>query len=85
MGRARAAATRSTCRSLALDRKWLLKDVTNLIAQENAHVAGIHSDAERGSGRVRLRLRLRVPDYGQLSTLLGKLGLPAARRRATTR
>lgn len=62
---------------LALDRKWLLKDVTNLIAQENAHVADIHSQAERGSGRVRLRLRLRVADFGQLSTLLGKLaGLP---------
>jgi len=62
---------------LALDRKWLLKDVTNLIAQENAHVTDIHSQAERGSGRVRLRLRLRVADFGQLSTLLGKLaGLP---------
>ncbi len=62
---------------LALDRKWLLKDLTNLIAQENAHVAGIHSQAERGSGRIRLRLRLRVVDFGQLSTLLAKLsGLP---------
>lgn len=62
---------------LALDRKWLLKDLTNLIAQENAHVADIHSQAERGSGRIRLRLRLRVADFGRLSTLLGKLsGLP---------
>ena len=69
---------------LALDRKWLLKDVTNLIAQENAHVAGIHTDPERGSGRVRLSVRLRVDDYGQLSTLLGKLaavpGVEDARR-----
>src|SRR4030095_10707407 len=58
---------------LALDRKWLLKDLTNLIAQENAHVADIHTAPERGSGRVRLSMRLRVNDYGQLSSLLGKL------------
>ncbi|MFD0740003.1 RelA/SpoT family protein [Lysobacter koreensis] len=58
---------------LALDRKWLLKEVTNLIAQGNAHVGSIHSDHERNGARVRLRLRLSVADYGQLSTLLGKL------------
>jgi GTP pyrophosphokinase len=28
---------------------------------------------ERNGARVRLRVRLRVNDYGQLSTLLGKL------------
>ncbi|HEY5782496.1 MAG TPA: bifunctional (p)ppGpp synthetase/guanosine-3',5'-bis(diphosphate) 3'-pyrophosphohydrolase [Lysobacter sp.] len=58
---------------LALDRKWLLKEVTNLIAQGNAHVLSISSEVERNGARVRLRLRLRVADYGQLSTLLGKL------------
>ena len=58
---------------LALDRKWLLKEVTNLIAQGNAHVTGIHSEHERNGARVRLRLRLRVVDYGQLSSLLGRL------------
>ena len=69
---------------LALDRKWLLKDVTNLIAQENAHVSGINSHPERGTGRVHLSVRLRVNDYGQLSSLLGKLaalpGVEEARR-----
>ena len=69
---------------LAIDRKWLLKDVTNLIAQEDAHVLDIHSEALRDSGRIRLRLRLKVSDYGQLSTLLGKLdalpGVEEARR-----
>lgn len=58
---------------LALDRKWLLKEVTNVIAQANAHVLSIRSDVERNGAQVRLRLRLRVADYGQLSTLLGKL------------
>ena len=61
----------------AVDRKWLLKDVTNLIAQEDTHVLDIHSETARGGGRVRLRLRVRVADYGRLSRLLGKLdGLP---------
>ena len=68
---------------LALDRKWLLKDLTNLIAQEGAHVSGIHSETGRG-GRLRLRLRLRVDDFGQLSVLLGKVaaipGVEVARR-----
>jgi GTP pyrophosphokinase len=69
---------------LALDRRWLHKDITNLIAQEGAHVAAIHSAPERGSGRVHVRLRLKVDDFGQLSALLGKLvalpGVESARR-----
>ena len=65
----------------AVDRKWLLKDLTNLIAQEDAHVLDIHSEAVRGGDRVRLRLRLRVGDFGQLSRLLGKIdGLPGVER-----
>ena len=63
-----------------VDRKWLLKDVTTLIAQEDAHVADIRSDV-RPDGRVQLRMRLRVSDYGQLSTLLGRLdALPGVER-----
>lgn len=68
----------------AIDRKWLLKDVTTLIAQEDANVLDINSNNVVGSGRVQLRLRLRVSDFGQLSTLLGKLdalpGVEEARR-----
>lgn len=68
----------------ALDRKWLLKDITTLIAQEDAHVLDIQSDNVRNSGRAQLRLRLKVSDYGQLSNLLGKLdalpGVETARR-----
>ena len=55
-----------------------------LIAQEDANVTDIQSDNVRGSGQVLLRLRLKVADYGQLSTLLGKLdalpGIEEARR-----
>ena len=56
----------------AVDRRWLLKDLTNLIAQDDAHVLSIHSDTLEGS-RVRLRLQLRVRDHGQLSRLLGRI------------
>ncbi|MEL1265548.1 bifunctional (p)ppGpp synthetase/guanosine-3',5'-bis(diphosphate) 3'-pyrophosphohydrolase [Pseudoxanthomonas putridarboris] len=70
----------------AIDRKWLLKDITTLIAQEDANVLDINSQNTRASGRVRLRLRLKVADFGQLSTLLGKLdalpGVEEARRSA---
>ncbi|TYT23081.1 bifunctional (p)ppGpp synthetase/guanosine-3',5'-bis(diphosphate) 3'-pyrophosphohydrolase [Luteimonas viscosa] len=60
----------------AVDRRHLLKDVSNLIAQEDAHVLAIHSEAGR-HGRMRLRLRLRVDGYEQLSRLLARLdGLP---------
>ena len=60
----------------AIDRRHLLKDISNLIAQEEAYVLSIANDPPR-RGRVRIRLRLRVQDFGQLTRLLGKLdGLP---------
>ena len=66
----------------AIDRKHLLKDVTTLIAQEDAHVLSIDGGgAGRGHGRVQLRLALRVADFGQLSRLLGRLeALPGVER-----
>ena len=67
----------------AVDRKRLLKDVTNLIAQEDAHVLAIAGDVGHGA-QVRLKLKLRVQDFGQLSRLLGKIeglaGVEQARR-----
>ena len=67
----------------AWDRKWLLKDVTTLVAQEDAHLSDIRSEVG-SNGRAQLQLKLRVSDYGQLSTLLGKLdalpGVEQARR-----
>jgi GTP pyrophosphokinase len=67
----------------ALDRKWLVKDLANVVAQEDAHLLDIHSERGRNA-RVRLRVRLRVADHGQLSRLLAKLdalpGVEEARR-----
>ena len=57
---------------LAVDRKWLLKEVTNVIAQANVHMGGIHSDSQHNL--MRIRMRLKVEDFDQLSLVLGKLG-----------
>src|SRR3546814_9136129 len=62
------------------DRKYLLKDLTNLIAQEDAHVLSIRSESGR-HGQQRLHLQVRVQDFGQLSRLLGKIdSLPGVER-----
>jgi GTP pyrophosphokinase len=68
-----------------MDRKWLLKDITTLVAQQGIHVIGLHADQlHDGHGRVRLNVRVRVSDYGQLGLLLGRLealpGVESARR-----
>ncbi|MFZ5635661.1 MAG: RelA/SpoT family protein [Pseudomonadota bacterium] len=67
----------------AVDRRWLLKDLTNLIAQDDAHVLSIQSETLDGS-RVRLRLQLRVRDHEHLTRLLGRIdslpGIESVRR-----
>ncbi len=69
---------------VAVDRKWLLKEITNLIAQANVHLLSVNTDSERNGARVRIRMRLKVSDFGQLSTLLGRFsglaGVEEARR-----
>lgn len=66
----------------AVDRKWLLKEVTNVIAQANVHMGAIRSDSQRNL--MRIRMRLKVDDFDQLSQVLGKLdalpGVEHARR-----
>ena len=66
-----------------VDRKALLKDLTDTIAQADAHVGDLHAETLRG-GRIRIRIRLRVPGFEELSRLLGKLerlpGVERARR-----
>ena len=58
----------------AIDRKWLIKDITTLVAQLNVHVLSVHSAPMRGGhGQVRIGLQVRVADYGQLGLLLGRI------------
>jgi GTP pyrophosphokinase len=56
----------------AYDRKWLLKDLTNLIAQANVNIAGVNT-LSQGGPMAELKMTLKVADFGQLSALLGKL------------
>jgi GTP pyrophosphokinase len=61
----------------AVDRKWLLKDLTNAIAQGGAHVLGVNSRVDDSRGMAEVRFTLKVADFEQLGQLLGKLnGIP---------
>jgi GTP pyrophosphokinase len=67
----------------AYDRKWLLKDLTNIIAQANVNIVGVNT-LSQGGATAELKMNLKVSDFGQLSMLLGKLdavpGVMEARR-----
>jgi GTP pyrophosphokinase len=68
----------------AYDRKSLLKDLTNVIAQSDASILDIHSRLDEARGLAEIRVKLRVNDFGQLSQLLARLdtvpGVQDARR-----
>ena len=55
------------------DRKWLHKDVTNVIAAANAHMIAVNTRVDTASGLATMNFALRVADFEQLSTLLGRL------------
>ncbi len=59
------------------DRKWLHKDVTNVIAAANVHMLAANARVDTASGLATMNFALRVADYEQLSMLLGRLsGVP---------
>ncbi|HET6806046.1 MAG TPA: bifunctional (p)ppGpp synthetase/guanosine-3',5'-bis(diphosphate) 3'-pyrophosphohydrolase [Frateuria sp.] len=55
------------------DRKGLQKDVTNLISNVGTPIVASSSRLEGRTGEVEMRFTLRVRDFEQLSSLLGKL------------
>ena len=55
------------------DRKGLQKDVTSVISNAQTHIIASSSRLRAASGEVEMRFTLRVRDFEQLSTLLGKL------------
>ena len=55
------------------DRKGLLKDLANLIAQQGAHVLAISSRVDAVRGLAEFALTLKVRDFDQLGQLLGRL------------
>ncbi len=55
------------------DRKGLQKDVTNMISNTGPHIVASSSRVHVRTSEVEMRFTLRVRDYEQLSTLLGRL------------
>ncbi|MDR2013618.1 MAG: GTP diphosphokinase, partial [Rhodanobacter sp.] len=55
------------------DRKWLHKDVSNVIAAANAHVIAMDACVDAHNAIAQMRYVLRVADFGQLSGLLAQL------------
>ena len=55
------------------DRKWLHKDVSNVIASANAHVIAVNARIDSARGIAVMDYALRVADFGQLSGLLAQL------------
>jgi GTP pyrophosphokinase len=57
----------------AFDRKWLLKDITNIIGQNEVQIQGVDSKIDGSHGMAEINFLLKVTDFEQLSDLLGRL------------
>jgi GTP pyrophosphokinase len=57
----------------AYDRKWLLKDLTTLVAQADVNIPSVASQIDSARGTAEITLGLQVRDFAQLSELLGRL------------
>ena len=57
----------------AYDRKWLLKDLTTLVAQADINSPSVASQIDSARGTAEITLGLQVRDFAQLSDLLGRL------------
>ncbi|MEO8461083.1 MAG: ACT domain-containing protein, partial [Dokdonella sp.] len=55
------------------DRKWLHKDVANVIAAANIHVLAVNTRVDSEHAMADMRYTLRVTDFDQLSSLLNRL------------
>jgi GTP pyrophosphokinase len=57
----------------AYDRKWLIKDLTNIIGQNEVQIQAFSSKVSAEHGMAELRIALKVNDFEQLSQMLGRL------------
>ncbi len=68
----------------AFDRKSLLKELTNIIAQAEVNILRVNSQIDSSRGLADIRMTLKVSDFEQLSQLLARLdavpGVQDARR-----
>ena len=72
-GGARAQAYEVDVLVRGYDRKWLHKDVTNVIAAANVHLIAANAKVDPDSGLATMTFALRVTDFEQLSALLARL------------
>lgn len=72
-GKAAAQAYEVDIELRGYDRKGLQKDVTSLISNFGTHIIASSSRVFTRTGEVEMRFTLRVRDFEQLSTLLGRL------------
>ena len=72
-GRQRQAAYDVDIVVRGYDRKWLHRDVGNTIATANAHVVAVNARVDARKGVAEMNYKLRVGDFGQLSSLLSQL------------
>lgn len=72
-GKAAAQAYEVDIELRGYDRKGLQKDVTGVISNAATHIIASSSRIFARTGEVEMRFTLRVRDFEQLSTLLGKL------------
>jgi GTP pyrophosphokinase len=57
----------------AYDRKWLIKDLTNILGQNDVQIQAFNSKISAEHGLAELRISLKVNDFEQLSQMLGRL------------
>lgn len=72
-GKASAQAYEVDIELRGYDRKGLQKDVTSMISNSGTHIIASSSRVFVRTGEVEMRFTLRVRDFEQLSTLLGRL------------
>jgi GTP pyrophosphokinase len=72
-GRRRAQAYEVNVLVIGYDRKWLHKDITNVIALADAHLLAVNTRVDPKRGQVEMNFALRVSDFGQLSGLINRL------------
>jgi GTP pyrophosphokinase len=72
-GGARAQAYEVDLLVRGYDRKWLHKDVTNVIAAANVHLLAVNTRLDSATGLATMNFAVRVTDFEQLSMLLGRL------------
>lgn len=57
----------------AEDRKWLVRDIVNLMSQIGVDVGAINSRAIGRTGKLGVEMQVQVKDYGQLALVFDKL------------